>query len=117
MKIQNDKIYMIRHKPTGLFKAGGNNGNFNKTGKMWLGARIKTHLRMFEENFDYHRIKYGTKESDPLIKKIDATWKKGHYTYPGHQFPIDECEIVEIEFKAVNTQPVREFVEEEMEKK
>lgn len=109
MKIQNDKFYMIRHIPTGLYKTGGNNANFNKTGKIWRGANIKNHLRLFDENYKRSRYSHWNSERDsPLTEKIDETWKNG-------TFSIDECEIIEIDFKINDRQSVREFVETEME--
>ena len=104
MKINNDKFYVIRHKPTGLIKAGGQNANFNKTGKLWLGARVKMHLRQFCDRWSERR--YGKRDRVTLINEI---WD-GPYT----NFPVDECEIVELELKEIKTHPLRQFVEEEM---
>ncbi len=103
MKTDKDKFYVIRHKPTGLMKAGGQNANFNKTGKLWLGARIKMHLRQFDNYYNSARLGL------TLIQSIEQIWNGPHTN-----FPVDECEVIELELKETNSQPLREFIEKEM---
>jgi hypothetical protein len=110
MKIQQDKLYMIRHKPTGLFKASGHNGEFNKVGKIWKGSKIKAHLRQFES---YYR------KGMPLVQQIQTEWNKE----PRHSYirkieglSIEDCEIIELEINPKDSQPLADFIVEEMQK-
>ena len=84
---------MIRHIPTGLYKASGHNGKFNKTGKIWRGAMVKNHLRMFSQ---YRR---------DLSESINNAWGN---------FPLDECEIIEFSIMPEDKQNLLEFVTDEM---
>ena len=98
MKIKNNKFYFIRHKPTGLIKVGGHNSRFNKTGKLWLGVRIKNHLNMF---------KNWPKFSTTIIEGLNYMWRRSN-------FRPEDCEIIEVEFKEISSQPLIDFIEEEM---
>jgi hypothetical protein len=102
VKIENHKFYKIRHIPTGLYKAPGHNGRFNSTGKIWLGARLKTHLRMFED----YAVRQGRAV---LVDSIDRDWVRDK-----QQFRLDDCEVVEYVMTETNTQHLREFIETEM---
>ena len=100
MKIKTDKYYMIRHIPSGLLKTGGHNANFNKTCKIWRGSRVKNHLRLFSDGYP----QWGK----TLFERINHFWKPS-------RTPVEECEIIEIDLAPTQTQPLKEFIEEELE--
>lgn len=106
MKIESDKYYRIRHIPTGLYKSEGLNGRFTKEGKMWLGGRLKAHLRLFED----YSVRKGR---ITLVDAIDDAWTTGRMGF-GPCHPIAECELIEVEMTEKRKQPVSEFIEEEL---
>lgn len=92
------KLFMIRHIPTGQMKAGGHDARFTFFGKLWEGiGRVKNHLRMY----DYPR------NGANLCERINYIWKQRH-------FPVEECEMVEVEIREVHKQPLKDFIEKEM---
>ena len=99
MKIKSDKFYIIRHLPTGLLKAGGHNANFNKTGKLWRGSRVKNHLRMFHDG--------PKKWGETLIERINRIWGQS-------KMSVEDCVIVEVELTPTQAQPLKDFIEKEM---
>jgi hypothetical protein len=99
MKIKKYNFYRIQHLPSGLFKNGGHNGKFGKEGKMWMGGRIKSHLRLFD-SFVRTRSK-----ADRLLFLLAKAW---------NNMNLGDCEIIEYELKEVNRQPLEDFVKEEM---
>lgn len=109
MKILNDKYYKIRHIPTGLFKASGQNGEFTSVGKIWRGGNLKAHLRLFET---YAAKRRGT----PLWQEIDQVWINGRHNGKRKHFPIEECEVVELTLTETSSVPLKNFINEEMRK-
>jgi hypothetical protein len=101
MKTKKDRMYMIRHIPTNSFKVAGHNANFNSTGKLFRGGIVKSHLRLFQS--------YSHRRDRSLAEVVDSYWKP--------YYKIDDCEVVEIELVPIQSQPLREFIEQEMEKK
>ena len=108
MKVTNNKFYIIRHIPTGLVKASGHNRRFSKVGKLWLGGRVKTHLRQYLQYARryYYRGLRGETGPLSLTESMENTW--------GRTYPIDECEVVELEVVETRSQPLRQFIELEM---
>lgn len=108
--INPTKYYKIMHKPTGLFKASGFNGTFNKIGKLWRGSTFKSHLRQFEQ--------YSLKRAGvPLSDQVDNHYKRRGKISSSRQhveFPIDECVVVEYELIGHGHKPLRDFIEKEM---
>ena len=98
MKIKNDMFYLIRHKPSGLLKGSGCNPTFNKTGKLWRGSGVKSHLRLFE---------LGPSSWDnTLLERLDKLWVD--------DIKVEDCEIVEIELHETQNQSLKDFIEKEM---
>jgi putative alpha-1,2-mannosidase len=94
MQLKSDKLYKILHKPTGLYKAGGHNSKFNKTGKIWRGGTLKNHLRMFQR---YRSL-------DPLYIQIAKHWG----------VDLKDCLVIEYDLCESNCDILKDFVNEEM---
>lgn len=111
MKIKNNKYYKIRHIPTRLFKSEGQNGRFTKEGKIWVGSRLKNHLRLFE-NYSVR------KDLITLAEAIDDAWSSDAWSSDRMGFTpkyhIKDCEIVEIKMFEMVTQDLTKFIEQEM---
>jgi len=87
------KLYMIRHKPTGQMKTAGADARFTSFGKLWdkIG-NLKNHLRMYDDP------RFGA----TLCDRINHTWKF-------RNFPVEECEMVEVVLQEVHKQSLKEL--------
>ena len=110
MVIKSEKYYRIRHVPSGLFKANGFNGDFNRVGKLWKGRNLKAHLRQFES---YKQKKDGV----PLVNQIDKVYHNERMRKQKRSFALDDCVIDEFELVPYGSRPLRDFIENEMENK
>lgn len=110
MKIEQKKFYRIRHTPTGKFKLGGMNSNFGKIGKLWRGATIKAHLQQF--------LYYFKRRDLDVVTSVQKGWERfSSWRKPNENLDINDCEIVEYELIEKRSQPLADFLVEEMNKK
>ena len=94
----NRKLFMIRHIPTKQLKTAGADACFTFSGKLWNRiGNLKNHLRMY----DYPQ------NGANLCERINHIWKYSH-------FPVEDCEIVEVELREVSRQSLKKFIEKEM---
>jgi hypothetical protein len=80
---------MIRRFSDGLFSGGGTRPPFNKTGKVWRRATLKSHLTMVADNLNRYNSRY-----------------------PGNPmpWPYEGCDIIRlIEDTSIEPTPVKEF--------
>lgn len=109
MVIKSEKYYKILHVPSGLFKANGYNGEFNRAGKIWKGQHLKAHLRQFQTT-------NGIRRGEHLVDEINREYTK-YRRANNTTFPVDECIVIEYEMISQKQTPLRDFIENKMENK